>query len=80
MKRYKETRAWIKENTKCEMWERAPYNAVRLTATWKGQEYYGLGFAKLRPGDEWDDMLGGDIACGRAELDLARQLPPGWAR
>lgn len=74
--RYALEREWIRAHARSELWQRAPYSAMRLTATWQGQEYIGLGFAKCRPGDVWSVEDGEQRARGRAEVDLARQLSP----
>lgn len=74
MGRYEETRVWIRANAKREFWQRAPFTAVRLVATWQGQEYHALGFAKCSPRDNWEFGLGETIALGRAEVDMARQI------
>lgn len=75
--RYAQTRAWIRENAKSETWQKCPFTAVRLVATWQGQEYHALGFAKCSPRDNWEFGLGEEIALSRAEFDLAKQLNPG---
>jgi len=40
----------------------------------KGKPYVGRGFAKCCPRDIWNEVRGIDIARGRAEVDIARQL------
>jgi len=39
-----------------------------------GNKLVGRGFAKCLPTDEWDEVHGINIAQGRAEVDIARQL------
>ena len=36
--------------------------------------WWGVGIAKVKPGDEWDANHGTIIAQGRAEVHIARQL------
>jgi len=36
--------------------------------------WWGVGIARLKPGDVWDANLGTRIAQGRAEAHIARQL------
>jgi hypothetical protein len=74
MKRLAETRAWIAEHATAERWVRCPYCATKMTVTRNGREYYGTGFSKCRPGDEWSIEKGLAISDGRAALDIARQI------
>jgi len=53
---------------------RPPYVFVGVAYGNEGDPMFGYGFAKCCPKDEWDEERGFDIAKGRAETDIARQL------
>ena len=53
---------------------RRPYVYVKVAYGNEGDSMLGHGFTKCLPTDEWDEVRGVNIAKGRAEVDIARQL------
>lgn len=47
---------------------------VKLRLKMDGQEYFGMGFARCSPSDCWFARVGLDLAIGRAQKEIVRQL------
>ena len=51
-----------------------PFSFVRVSVKDGRRRWYGNGFFKCNPTDEWSDALASSIPMGRAEADIARQM------
>ena len=51
-----------------------PYTFVHLIIDWNGRDFESVGFAKRHPNDEWNEVLGLEIAMGRAVHKAAKAI------
>ena len=51
-----------------------PYTAVQVSAVWNGQAFWANGFSKVRYPDWWIPAMGVEIARGKAEAKIVRQI------
>lgn len=67
-------RVWheIKDDVTCgQAIQKGNFTMVRVTTSYKGKPYWGVGFAKRNPRcDQWNELIGLQVARGRAEADL----------
>jgi len=54
--------------------QRQPYSFCQLMYAYGDDDYYGMGFSKVRHPDPWDAELGALKACKRAVADIYRQV------
>lgn len=54
--------------------QKQPYTAVEVVFVQDGQEYTGIGFAKVKWPDVWDESYGIEMAVKKAAHDIARQI------
>jgi len=65
------------EEFRIEVWQKKPRTDAKVWVSWRGIEFYDIGFASMNYRDKWDADYGVEMAVRKAIAGIAKQIAYG---